>query len=829
MHESSIVSDLVVGVIVLLLIGAVILAVTKRLKLPFTVVLVLAGIGLSLLADAYPAFFGPIHQLEISPHLIFYVFLPTLIFESAFNLDARELGRDLGAVLTLAIPGLLLSTALIGGMIGYFTAIPYPAAFLLGAILSATDPVSVIALFKQLGAPKRLSVLVEGESLLNDATAIVVSLILVEVVRQGGAVSAETVAGGIVKFFKLFAGGLLVGWALGLLTGYVLGEVEADPFIEITLTTILAYLSFILAEEVFHVSGIMATMAAGITLGSWGRMKVSPSVRHYLEHFWEYIAFIANTLIFLMVGLLVELTALWVNLGLLCLVIFSMLISRAVVIYSLIPLVSRLKVMEPVGLAYQTVMYWGGLRGAIALAIVLSLPHFDESETFVALVMGVVLFTLLVQGMSIEYVMRWLGLSESPLLDRLEIVEVYLSAKQRALRRIGQLMAGGLFSGPIAARLKSDCDSEIDELQSSLEKLRETELDRAQERQLLYLRGFSEEKSLFIELFSKGHLSERAFRELMRVLTLQIENMRFKGALRHVRVRDLKGRRLEIALSYLLDRMPGFASLSERLRVERVAMNYQEAWGLFQGSSRVLERLDELVQHESIPAEIVEEVRGLYEEWQVNERKHLDQVTEQFPEFVNAMQERLGKRMILLAEAETAEEHAEHGTLPKGVAEEIHLNTERKLRALRGHVITELRIEPTELLRKVPCFQGIPSEEFPNIASRLRARTVGENEDIIRQGEEGHSLYLIARGVVRVSHEDDGGIRDLATLMAGDFFGEMALLHPQPRTASVRSVTPCSLYQLNRDDLATTMDAYPAIRQSLEDADRQRKAEIDRV
>lgn len=828
MHESSIVSDLVVGVIVLLLIGAAILALTKRLKLPFTVVLVMAGIGLSLLADAYPAFFGPIHHLEISPHLIFYVFLPTLIFESAFNLDARELGRDLGAVLTLAIPGLLLSTALIGGMIGYFTAIPYPAAFLLGAIVSATDPVSVIALFKQLGAPKRLTVLVEGESLLNDATAIVVARILVGVVMVG-AISTETVTVGIVSFFELFAGGLLVGWALGLLTGYVLGEVEADPFIEITLTTVLAYLSFILAEH-FGFSGIMATMAAGITLGSWGRIKISPSVRHYLDHFWEYLAFIANTLIFLMVGLRVELTALWGNLGLLCLVIFSMLISRAVVIYALVPLVSRLKAMEPVGLAYQTVMYWGGLRGAIALAIVLSLPNFEESETFVALVMGVVLFTLLVQGMSIEHLMRWLGLSEPPLLDRLERVEVNLSARKRALRRIGQLMTGGLFSGPIAARLKSDCESNIEELQSSLEKLRETELDRAQERQLLYLRGFSEEKSLFIELFSKGHLSERAFRELMRVLTLQIDNMRFKGTLRHIRVRDLKRRRLEIALFYLLDRTPGFfASLSERLRVERVAMNYQEAWGLFQGSSRVLETLDELVQHESIPAEIVEEVRGIYEKWQVNERKHLDRVTEQFPEFVNAMQERLGKRMILLAEAETAEEHAEHGTLPKGVAEEIHLNTERKLRALRGHVITELRIEPTELLRKVPCFQRIPSEEFPNIASRLRARTVGENEDIIRQGEEGHSLYLIARGVVRVSREDDGGIRDLATLMAGDFFGEMALLHPQPRTATVRSVTPCSLYQLNRDDLATTMDAYPAIRQSLEDADRQRKAEIDRV
>jgi len=223
---------------------------------------------------------------------------------------------------------------------------------------------------------------------------------------------------------------------------------------------------------------------------------------------------------------------------------------------------------------------------------------------------------------------------------------------------------------------------------------------------------------------------------------------------------------------------------------------------------------------------VVEEVRDQYAHWQEAARKHLDLMAEQFPEFVGAMQERLGSRLRLIAELETSEEHARQGALPKGLAEEIQADIDRQLRALRGHSVERLRIEPEELLRQAPFFQDIPPEAFANISKNLRSRTTNTGDIIIRQDEEGESLFIVARGVVRVSREQDGAVRDLATLMAGDFFGEMALLHPEPRVASVRAVTPCALYELRRGDLEETMREHPVIRERLEETDRKRKAAL---
>src|SRR5262245_35152960 len=277
MPQTSPVADIVAAVIALLLIATVVLAMTRRLKLPYTVVLVLVGIGLSALSGAYPHVLPALHDLEISSSLIFYVFLPTLIFETAFNLDVQQLRENLGSVLVLAGPGLLLSTLMIGLIVGMATPIPFPPALLLGAIRSATDPVDAVACFRRLGAPQRLTVLVEGESLFNDATSLVLARLLLGVMLAG-AVSDRIIMQGVIDFVWVFVGGLGVGGLLGLLTGYTLGKVE-DHFIEITLTTVLAYVSYLAAEEVLHVSGVMATIAAGLTIGGWGRMKVWYPVR----------------------------------------------------------------------------------------------------------------------------------------------------------------------------------------------------------------------------------------------------------------------------------------------------------------------------------------------------------------------------------------------------------------------------------------------------------------------------------------------------------------------------------------------------------------------
>ncbi len=166
--------------------------------------------------------------------------------------------------------------------------------------------------------------------------------------------------------------------------GYSLGGIESDPAIEITVTTILAYFSFIIAEHAFHVSGIMAVVAAGLVIGSsWGKSKISPSSAEFMEHFWEYLAFVANALIFLMVGLQIDLVVLWQSADLIPIVILAMLVSRAIVVFGVVPLLGKFPGAEAIGIPFQAVMYWGGLRGAIALAIVLSLPPFDYKDTLI--------------------------------------------------------------------------------------------------------------------------------------------------------------------------------------------------------------------------------------------------------------------------------------------------------------------------------------------------------------------------------------------------------------------------------------------------------------
>jgi CPA1 family monovalent cation:H+ antiporter len=426
MEHTSFVSGVVWNIFGLVLVALAILIFAKRTRLPFTVLLVLIGIGLAVLNTAYPESMGIFSALEISPDLILYIFLPTLIFESSYSLDGRRLIHNLGPILMLAVPGLLISTMLIGSFVSWTTDIPFIIALLLGAILSATDPVAVVAMFRQMGAPERMTTLIEGESLFNDATSIVIASIIAGVVAEG-VFDGNTLVDGLIDFNVLFIGGLAVGIILGYLTSMIVGWVESEAFVEIGLTTALAYLSFLIAEDVFHVSGVMAVVGAGLTLGSWGRIRISTSVRIYMDHFWELFAFIANALLFLLVGMKVDLIALWGTMDVLCWVILAMLLARAVIVFTLMPLVGRVPGSRPVEMSYQFIMFWGGLRGAIALAIVLSLPPFAYSELLTVLVMGAVLFTLLVQGLSIEALMKKLGLNIPPLADQVAFSELHIN------------------------------------------------------------------------------------------------------------------------------------------------------------------------------------------------------------------------------------------------------------------------------------------------------------------------------------------------------------------------------------------------------------------
>jgi len=823
------ISTLVGGVLVLLLACVAAHAVAKRLNVPEALTLVAAGAVVGALADRVDLL-APVGELAVTPGVVFFVFLPTLVFHSAFSLDARALRENLAPTLTLAIPGLILSTGVIGGIMHWFAPqlgvrLGWPEALLLGSILAATEPVAVVSMFARVGAPKRLSVLVEGESLFNDATAIALSRVLLGVMGAGAVGGAFV--DGFIQLIVLFVGGLAVGWGLALVAGLALGAVRSDALVEITITTVLAYLAFYLGELTFGLSGVMSVVAAGIVMGGWGRAKISPSVSEYLNSYWEYLAGLANWLIFILVGLTVDFGAIVASLPLLVGVVAAMFISRALAVYTLLPLATRLTGGEPIDRGYQTVILWGGVRGGVALAIALSLPESVESrDLLISLTTGAVLVSLVVQTFTIERVVRYFHLDRPQLSDRLAQLEAQIAARVRTLAEIPVLEEGGLFSRKIASETRSRVEHALRYERATLEQLREESLDRDEERRLLYLRCFAAERSQYYHMLTLGHLSERAYRNLTHSLDLQVDSVRHEGRIPEFTLHPPSGERVETMLYRVLERVPGLRPRVERLRATRAARDYQVAWARYRGDQRALADLDDVGETIGAREEVVDELRAYYQYWYEQARARLDQTAELFPEFVGAAQRRLADRLALQAGEDEIRERVLAGTIPEGVARVMLAQMREELASLRTTEAEKLVVGPEELLKNVPFFAALPPAEARIVAEKLRLRTAPTGDRIVTQGRPGSTLYLIARGVVRVTREDGGATHDIATLMAGEFFGEMALLHGGVRRATCRAVSPCALYELRRDDVDIVCDFCPEMKVALEAADRIRQDEL---
>ena len=380
---------------VLLLIAAVVAMLVRRVHLPYTVGLTVAGITLAFARAPF--------DVELTKELIFTAFLPPLIFEAAFHMDWRALRDDAPVVLTLATLGVLLACGIAAAGLHYLIAWPWAAAVLLGLLISATDPVSVIATFKEAGVTGRLRLLVESESLFNDGTVAVLYGVALAA-TMGGTVSAGSVAGG---FLLTVAGGMLCGALTGGVVLLLAGRTE-DHLIEITFSTVAAYGSFLLAEH-FHLSGVLATLTAGVLIGNAGSLGAfSDRGREAVESFWEYIGFVANSLIFLLIGIrLVAQNVLGV-LTVAGLLIVLVTAGRAVAVYACCALFQRSALR--VSMSHQHILFWGGLRGALALALALGLPSgVPKRDAIVSVAFTVVAFSVIVQGLTMTPLLRWLG------------------------------------------------------------------------------------------------------------------------------------------------------------------------------------------------------------------------------------------------------------------------------------------------------------------------------------------------------------------------------------------------------------------------------------
>ena len=378
-------------VAILLLIAAVVAIVARRLRVPYSIGLVVAGIGLAVLP------FSP--GIELTKQLVFTAFLPPLIFEAAFQMRWPELRKDLLVIVTLATIGVLLSATLTTVGMHFIANWTWIAAAVFGVLIAATDPVSVIATFKDARVHGRIRLLVEAESLFNDGTA-AVGFTIVLVLASGQSVGV----GGVTKVLAIMIVGSLLCGALVAGLALLLAGTTDDHLVEITFTTVAAYGSFLLAEH-FHLSGVLATLTAGLVIGNVGHLAIAPKGRKAVEEFWEYAAFVANSLIFLLIGMrvahqnyrLVLLPALFA--------IAIVTLGRAFAIYPLSLLFAWST--RRITVRHQHILFWGGLRGALALALALGLPpEMIHREEIIAVAFAVVAFSILVQGLTITPLIR---------------------------------------------------------------------------------------------------------------------------------------------------------------------------------------------------------------------------------------------------------------------------------------------------------------------------------------------------------------------------------------------------------------------------------------
>ena len=383
-------------------------AITAQwLKVPYTVALVVTGMALGA-TDAI----APPH---LTRELLFAVILPGLLFEAAFHIEVDAFVRNKMAITSLAIPGVII--AIVIGGAGTALALQQSSidptltlgqGLVFGALVAATDPIAVVALFRELNIPVRLSTLIEGESLMNDGTAIVLlSLVLEAVTGQSSGARAL-----VLQFLVIVLGGALLGVVTGLVASRLIARID-DAVIEITITMITAYGTFALAEQA-RISGVIATVVAAMLCGTHGRAQgMSRKTRFALGAFWEYLAFALNSVVFLLIGFEVHISTLLAAWPQILIAFFAILVARAIAVWGIGWLLSKSR--ERVPGSWLPVMTWGGLRGALSMVLALSLPlDFPNRDLLVTLTFGVVVLSIVVQGGTMKALLRRCGFAESP-------------------------------------------------------------------------------------------------------------------------------------------------------------------------------------------------------------------------------------------------------------------------------------------------------------------------------------------------------------------------------------------------------------------------------
>jgi CPA1 family monovalent cation:H+ antiporter len=805
--------------------------VAERLRVPATVVHAVMGIGLavgavtldaSTVTGALDEAAAAILALPIRSSLFLYVFLPILLFQVALMVEVRRMLDDWVPILVLAVLAVVVATLAVGLALYPFAGLSLMACLMIGAIVSTTDPSAVVGIFRATPAPQRLARIVEGESLLNDAAAIALFGVFFAYVAFG--IPNPRPQQVLIAFPWALIGGAVTGLAAGRLALAAIARLPAHPLGQVSISVAVPFLLYIAAELLAGVSGVVAVVAAGLTINYLAPGQLSPPSLQKLRETWELLGYWAGGLIFVLAALLIPRLLAQMrpsDLVLIALTAAAALAARAVILWGLFPVLTAARLSPRVEPRYKLAILWGGLRGAVTLALALAVTESFRIPPDIKRVVGIVatgftLFTLIVQGVSLRPMIRWLGLDRLSPLDEALAAQVVAVALQSVRQTVTETARDLALAREIVRDEAKRFAARVDGAVARAERAEIPVRDRIT-LGLIALAG--RERDLILERFRERTIPASLAARMLTDADRLIEATRAGGRLAYLNT----ARRAQRAGTWL--------RLAERLharfRISRpLSKLTADRFETLVTQSLILRELHGFIDtrirriHGKRVADLLHDLL----ERRIDETAQaLDGLRLQFPGYAEQLERRLIRRMILAQEDREYAALVDDGLigpeLRRSLAAEL---AERRSRVERRPPL-DLAVQKADLIAHFPLFAGLDPALRARLARRLRTRYASPGEVLIRRGERPDRVWFLASGAVEVERATQAPLR----LGRGEMFGHLTLLRRSPRVGQVTAITHCTLLTLDGPEFLDLLRRSADLRQAVADSAASRGIPID--
>lgn len=841
-HQSMDMSPLFF-IIIALFIGINTKRFLRKIPIPYTVILLLIGIGIGLVNRL--EWVHDFHLLSnaidwaghIDSKIILYVFLPTLIFEAAFDLDVHTFKKSFWNAFLMAVPGIaiaiFITLLMVLGIkhlgIG-FENWDWKIAAMFGAVICATDPVAVVSLLKELGGGKKLRTLIESESLLNDGTAIVIFMVFFTIIT--GTAIDDNFSHPILDFLIVTLGGVAIGTGIGYFTLFLLKKVFNDPLFEITGIIGSAYLTFFIAES-FHLSGVIALVTLGLLMAGRGKTRISPEVSHFMHDFWGLFAFIANTLIFIIVGVIISLRSKFqlhdfIDLGL---IYIGIHIIRAFVIFIFYPIMK--KIGYGINRKEATVLWWGGLRGVIGLAMALIVveykmtdselqflanslgidfqnnPLFFDAikEQFLFITAGIVLLTSLINATTIKALVNGLGLTKIPYGRSVIIAHAVDNLRTNSEERITLLKKDRFMSGAnwesvekFLPKLWSKNDSDLSKNSSegSLSQLRTVLLNK--------------EKKSYWNQFSDGLLGRKAYNQLTKITNEFLDAGGEASLADSKYIDDLWNTSKfygKIQLWSLFQKTPHKEIFS------KVKSSYDAAKGFIKAQEQVLSLVNEFNSDSNNTEEEIKFLKMIKDE--VNEKKiqgltFLRNLKNAFPEVYKSIETNQASRATLNSQKSDITNMLRMGRLDEDDAVLLLSKIELQMQEVLNHPFDFTLPSVSELVKEVSWLKDLGNKELKDFIQLTDVKIFPLNFEFIKEMNLNNDLGIIARGGAKYFSEGDDG--EPTFLKQGDVISKFT--HSLSDSSKIISITPLTVIWIKENKIDRIKELSSGLKESLQ-------------